>query len=138
MVFKKYSLVVDEETYKAIKNIAQSSKKSMADVSRKLLKKGIEQQLTENNIDYVSQIIRKQMEIVLKPHTERLAKISSKTGHMAATSTFLNVQAFMDLVPDKNRKNVLELYENARKKAVEYMKSKTEDLNLNLENKEGD
>jgi hypothetical protein len=44
------------------------------------------------------------------PHVERLAALSSKSGHMSATAAFLNVQAFMDLVPSEKRKNLKELY----------------------------
>ena len=67
------------------------------------------------------------MELVLKPHTERLAALSSKSGHMAAAAAFLNVQALMDLVPKENRRSVREMYDNARKKAFAYMRTKAND-----------
>lgn len=65
------------------------------------------------------------MEIVIRPHIERLAKLASKSRHMSATAAFLNVQALMDLVPIERKKDVREMYESARKKAVEYMRTKT-------------
>lgn len=63
----------------------------------------------------------------MKPHIERLAKLSSKSGHMSATAAFHQIQALMDLVPDEKRKNVFEMYESARKKAAKYMRTRTDD-----------
>lgn len=68
------------------------------------------------------------MEVVIKPHIERLAKLSSKTGHIGATGAFLNVQALMDLVPVERRKDVRDMYESAKKKAVVYMRTPLENL----------
>lgn len=58
----------------------------------------------------------------MKPHIARLAALTSKLGHMSATATFLNVQAFQDLVPTEKKKDIKVLYEKARKKAGAYMK----------------
>lgn len=38
----------------------------------------------------------------------------------------------MDLVPKENRKEVRTMYEKARKMAVEYMRTKTDDWNINV------
>jgi len=54
--------------------------------------------------------------------TERLASLSAKGALMSAVSTFLNVQAILDLVDISKRKDVLLMYENTRKKGVEFMK----------------
>lgn len=128
--FKRFSVSVDEETYKVIQKRAAASGESMADVTRKLIKEGLTSKVTEENTDLIAKIIRQQLEIVIKPHIERLAALSSKSGHMSATAAFLNVQALMDLVPKENRRNVLEMYENARKKAVVYMKTKADEWRI--------
>jgi predicted DNA-binding protein len=125
--FKRYSLCVDEKTYNAIKTISDTTGNSIAEVSRDLIEKGLATEWVDENVDLISSIVRKQMEAVLKPHVERLAKLSSKSGHMSATAAFLNVQAFQDLVPVERKKDVVSLYSSARKKAAEYMKIKAED-----------
>ncbi|MCT4584038.1 MAG: hypothetical protein N4A54_03850 [Peptostreptococcaceae bacterium] len=127
--FKRYSLSVDDKTYSAIKTISETTGQSIAEVSRTLIEKGLASEWVDENTDLVAKIVRQQMEIVMKPHVERLAALSSKTGHMASTATFLNVQAFMDLVPTEKKKDVRSLYDKARKKAVEYMRTKAEDWN---------
>lgn len=122
-------LRVDDELYETIGNIANKSGESKAEVVRELVRKGLQKEITEDNSDYLATLIREQMDIVIKPHVERLAAISSKSGHMSATAAFLNVQSLIDLVPAERRKEPKEMYEKARKKAVLYMKTKTDDFN---------
>ena len=62
-------------------------------------------------------------------NVERICSLSSKTGHMAATATFLNTQALVDIVPHERRKDIRPMYDSARKKAVEYMRTTTSDWN---------
>ncbi len=125
--FYKTTLRLDKETYDKLNKIAQSRNESLASVIRETIEKGLALDWVDENTNLIAQIVRQQMEIVIKPHIERLAALSSKTGHMASTATFLNVQAFMDLVPLERKKDVRILYEKARKKAVEYMRTRTED-----------
>ncbi|NLZ45349.1 MAG: ribbon-helix-helix protein, CopG family [Clostridiales bacterium] len=120
---KKISVKIPEDTYTVIENMAKKNNSSVSETIRSLLNKSLNAEWFKENEDIMARLIRQQMEIVIKPHIERLAKLSSKSGHMSATAAFLNVQALMDLVPKENRKNVREMYENARKKAAEYMRT---------------
>lgn len=117
----------NKDIFEQIEIIAKKEGLSISDVVRDLVNKGLSERVLEENTELIAQIVRQQMEIVIKPHIERLAALSSKGGHMAATAAFLNVQALMDLVPVERRKNVKEMYDNARKKSVEYMRTKTTD-----------
>lgn len=125
--FYKTTIRLDKTTYNQLNNIAQSCNKPLANVIREVIKKGLASEWVDENVNLITHIVKQQVDAVMKPHVERLAKLSSKSGHMSATSAFLNVQALMDLVPDEKRKNVLEMYENARKKSAEYMRTKTDD-----------
>lgn len=130
--FYKSTIRLDQTTYNQLNKIAQSRNKPLATVIRETIKKGLSVEWIDENVDTVSKIVRQQLDLTLKPHVNRLAKLSSKSGHMSATAAFLNVQAFMDLVPKEKRKDVIELYNNARKKAVEYMKTNTKDWENNF------
>jgi len=116
-----------EDVFEQIEVIAKKEGKSLSEVVRNLVNKGLSERVLEENTDLIAQIIRQQLEIVLKPHVERLASLSSKGGHMSATATFLNVQALMDLVPSERRKDVREMYESARKKSAAYMRTRTDE-----------
>lgn len=128
--FKRFSLCVDDETYEILNNICNSQDKSLAEVSRELIKRGLASQWIDENKDMISVIVREELRAVLKPNIERLAKISSKAGHMSAAATFLNVQALQDLVPKERQRAIRPMYEKARKMAVDYMKNKTEDWDV--------
>ena len=129
--FKRFSVCVDDETYEKLNNICRSEDKSLAEVTRELLKKSLASGWMDENKDMISTIVRDELRAVLKPSVERLAKINSKSGHMSATAAFLNVQALMDLVPKEKQRDVRAMYEKARKMAVGYMKSTTEDFDTN-------
>lgn len=128
MALKRYTLCVTEEMYEKIYNICKIEGKGMAEVTRELIEKGLAYEWVDKNTELISMVVRRQLENVLKPHVERLAALESKTGHAAATSMFLNVQAFMDLVDEEKRRIPKEMYERARKKAVEYMRTPLSDL----------
>lgn len=127
MKFQQVHLRLNGDTYKKVKALAKENEESVSETLRILINDGLACKVTEENTDIIAVTVRQQLEIVLKPHIERLAALSSKSGHMSATAAFLNVQALMDLVPTENRRNVRQMYENARKKAAAYMRTRTED-----------
>lgn len=124
---RKTTVKLYPRQYKAIENIAKKEGVSVSDVIREVIDKGLTERVTEENTDLIAHIVKKQLEVVIKPHIERLAALSSKGGHMAARAAFLNVQALMDLVPSENRKDVRAMYDSASKKAVAYMKMPVEE-----------
>lgn len=122
---KRITVTLEESTYIKIQNIAKQNDDSITVVVRHLLERGLAKEFNDESADLIAHIVRQQMDAVIKPHIERLARISSKTGHMASTSVFLNAQALTDLVPTERRRDIRTMYENARKQAVQFMKTKT-------------
>ena len=114
------------QLYEQIDLYAKKEDINFSEAVRNLCTRGLTERVYEENTDLIAEVIRSQLEIVIRPHVERLAKLSAKTGHMSATSAFLNVQALMDLIPADRRKDVRPMYESARKKAAEYMKTPAE------------
>lgn len=121
---KKISIVLLEKQLEIIDNIAKKEGESRSEIIRELIDRGLNDGLILENENFIADTVRKQMEVVIKPHIERLAKISAKSGHMAGRSAFLNAQIARDLVPAERRRDVNELWNNAQKKAVAYMKLK--------------
>jgi predicted component of viral defense system (DUF524 family) len=124
---RKVSVKFHKDMYEQINIIAQKNGDSMSETIRQLVGKSLTERVTEKNVDIIAKVVRQQLDDVLKPPVKRLAALSSKCGHMAATAAFLNVEALMELVPKENRRNVREMYNNARKKAFEYMRTKADD-----------
>lgn len=131
MKFKEVHLRVSEDVHEKIKKIADKEGESISEITRRLIDDGLSLAIGNENKDVIASIVREELRAVLKPSIERLAKINSKSGHMSATAAFLNVQALMDLIPKEQRRDVRAMYEKARKMAVGYMKSTTEDFDTN-------
>lgn len=123
----KKTIKIYDDQLQAIESIAKKNSESTSEVIRQLIDKALTERVTEQNTDLIAHIVREQLEVVLKPHIERLAALSSKTGHMASTAAFLNVQTLMDFVPTERRKDVRLTYESARTKAAAYMKMPVEE-----------
>ena len=129
---RKISVKLYSRQYETIEAIANKNGESISEVVRKLIDQALSERVVEQNTDLMTKIIRQQLEATLKPHVERICAISSKGGHMAAASAFLNTQALMDLVPVERKKDARQMYENARKKAVAYMKTKTDEFDMDM------
>lgn len=124
---RKLSIKIHSDVYEQLNQIATKKGESISQVIRELISAGLSERVLDENTDLIADLVRKQVDASMKIHVERLAALTSKSGHMSATAAFLNVQALIDLVPQEKRKDVKILYENARKKAVEYMRTKTTD-----------
>ena len=131
--FYKSTIRLDKNTYDKLEQIANQRGEKLANIIRETINKGLASEWMDENKELIANTVRQQIDIAIKPHIERLAKLSSKSGHMSATAAFLNVQALMDLVPDTKRKATREMYDSARKKAAAYMKTPTEDWNNDIE-----
>jgi len=129
----KSSVKFHKNVHDQIVTISEKNGVSFSEIVRKLVDKGLSERVYEEYADLIAQSIRHQLELVMKPHIERLAVLSSKSGHMSATAAFLNVQALMDLVPKEQRKDVRVFYENARKKAASYMATKADSWKIGIE-----
>lgn len=119
---------LDSETYNLLKNIAEKNQTTLAEILRQIIKKGLERDYVDNSEDLIAEIVHKELEVVIKPHINRLAALISKSGHASVASMFLNAQSIMDFVPTEKRKDVKEVHEKAMKKAVAYMKNPLTEL----------
>ena len=116
-----------ENQIQDINRFAEIKVYTFSEAVRQLTHKGLEIQVSNDNINLVVEIIDERLRAILKPQVERLASISAKGAIMSATSTFLNAQALLDFVPEARRKDIKEVYEKARLKGVAYVKNRTND-----------
>ena len=115
-----------------IGKITKIEGKAFADIVRGLCDEAIKIQVSNENIDLVTDIIEQRLRAILKPQIERLASISAKGAIMSPTSTFLNAQALADFVPVERRRDLVETYEKARLKGVEYVRGRTNDYEMEV------
>lgn len=120
------TVIFTEEEYNQLKTLSAKTHKSMSAIVRDFTSKGLCGEVTENNIEFIAPIIREQARSVIEPMMERMISLTAKTCLQASTATYLSADAIYKFVPPAQRTEVKESYDAARKKAVTYMKSKTE------------
>lgn len=113
-----------------INRFAEIKGYNFSEAVRELCDKGLQIQVSNDNIDLVAEIIEERLRSILKPQVERLAAISAKGAIMSATSSYLNAQAIVDFVPKERRREFLEVYEKARLKGISYVKNQYADKEL--------
>ena len=114
----------DLETYKKIEHFAHCNNKSMSEQVRDWAIEGLNTEVNKENLDMITQIIREQLRDVLQPSIERLATLSAKTCVQASTAAYLNAEAINKFVPIELQQDVMETYEQARKKGILYTKGR--------------
>lgn len=111
-----------KEDYDTIAGIAAKRGVSMSEVVREWTIQGINGTLTENNMEFIVPIIRKQLQDILSLQVERLAALSAKTCIQAGTSAYLTAEVISRFLPETKQIDYQDAYDQARKKAVEYLK----------------
>ncbi len=120
---KTVQVLFSEKEYENLKKFAALKNTSMSTVVREFTEKGLSGELTEQNIDFLTPIIRKQLESIMDLKFERLASLTAKTCIQAGTAAYLSAEALNSFVPVQKQRDFLDAYEAARKKSVRYMKA---------------
>jgi len=122
MLLKRINVQLPEDVYQALVNLASRRDESISAVARKMLTESITTEAANDGIDKVTEAVRKAMRDVLRPTEDRLAKLMAKAAVAAATAMYMNVQTIADL----GKHNAVEIYNEARVKAVAYLKERDE------------
>lgn len=122
----RISVTVTQHEYEQIQRLASVKAVSMGEICRQYIIQGLNGTITQDNIDFLVPIIRDQLQSLLTPSVERLAKISTKACVQAGAAAYLSAEALSKFVPEEYQINFEEAYEAARKKSVRYLKGKTD------------
>lgn len=120
---KTLPVLFSKSEYENLKRYAALNDKSMSTVVREFTEKGLNGELTQQNIDFLTPIIRQQLESIMELRVERLASMIAKTCIQAGTAAYLSAEALNSFVPIQNQRSFMDAYDAARKKAIQYMKA---------------
>lgn len=110
--------------HKQVKNIAMKKNCSVSDVMRELTEYALNIQVTQENLDYMSSFLRDQLNDCMRPYMDRIISLQAKTCIQAGTAAYLSAEAIRKFVPSEEQLNVVDSYDAARKKALEYTRRK--------------
>ena len=110
------------QDYETLTNIAATQNISIPELIRRYTTQGMNGTLTQQNIDFLTPIIRRQLESVIDLRFERLATMTAKTCIQAGTAAYLSAEALNSFVPVQNQRSFIDAYDAARKKSLQYLK----------------
>jgi len=113
-------IYLDDDLHHLITLESNTTSKSFSQVVRELCRDGLSHKNAVTGIDIIQSSLRSVLKDVIKPLEERLAKIEAKTAIAAATSMYLNLEVVSNIT---GKEEGVELYNNARKKAVSYVRT---------------
>lgn len=116
---KMIQIRVTEDLDKRLKAEATKRGLSVANLVRDILAQALAERAALEGQDVLDRAIRR----ATKPGEDRLARLIVKAATAAATSMYLNTQALADL----GKHDAVELYQQARKKAVAYLREPDQD-----------
>lgn len=121
---RSITTIYTEEKFEQIQTLAAKKNTSMNAIVNEFVEQGLNGTITENNLDVIVPIIREQIKSILEPSIERVISLTAKTCIQAGTAAYLSADAIYKFVPAAQREEVENSYDAARKKSVQYMKSK--------------
>ena len=91
------------EEYENLKRYAALKNISMSSLVREYTMQGIRGILTQENIDFLTPIIRSQLKSVVDVQADRIAGLVAKTCIQAGAAAYLSAEALNSFVPEKER-----------------------------------
>lgn len=122
----RISVTLTEKDYQEFQNLAYKKGISMNELGRQFIIQGLNGNLSQQNIDFLTPIFREQLKSIIDPATERLASMTAKTCVQAGTAAYLAAEAILRFVPEDKQMDVEDSYNAARKKAVRYLCGKAD------------
>lgn len=112
----KISLRLDKDTYNKLCVISKSNGSTISQVIRDYINVGVGLKTTSDDIDRISEIIKRQVENVCEQPIERLIKIVIKNIKSSEASKYI----LCSLLKEFSNGNVDEIIENAETQAIIY------------------
>ena len=113
---------VAEDKYDALKRLAASKHINMADVVRSFINKGLSVDSYQENIDFLTGIIRQEVKAEIGKQANRLAAMLFKVGAITSSNYFLAVRMMSDVISLSMQEDFKDINSNARKLGIDYMK----------------
>lgn len=127
-----YKLRMETDVEAKLHAIMALTSESKPDALRRLLRNAVENELAEQSLGHMLPMIRRAVHESIRPTEERVAAISAKGAITSGTAMYM----LLEVLGQLGRKDVRDLYQEARKKAIGQLRSK--ELNMSILEKENE
>jgi hypothetical protein len=117
----KRSVDLSPKTYEALQQIAAVQGKPVSELIRKYISDGMNVDKTSADIDFIRKQIREELDSMLKPQVNRLAKLLMRIGMMTISFCYFNSKIVHRFVPFTDRTSYEELLAECKHNAAAYL-----------------
>ena len=115
------SFAISEKMKAKLDVVAAKQHITTSELIRGYIDKGMNVDKTASDIDFIRKQIREELEIMIKPQVNRLAKLHMRVGMMTVTFCYFASKLFHLYVPLDDRKSYEEIMYNAKHDAAAYL-----------------
>jgi len=116
------SVIFPADMLEQIEKAAAKKHVYASDIIRDCVKKGLSVQSYEENIDFLSGIIRLEVKAEIGKRANRLAAMLFKIGVISAGNYFLAARMLSDVISPSMQDDFKDINSNARRLGIDYMK----------------
>lgn len=121
------SVYLDKETYRAIDDLAAKQNIKPAALMRELIQKGLSIEKTKEDIDFIREQIREELEQELDTYMNRIIRLEIKTGTMAVAGAMASTR-LLSKVQMGSGLTYHDMLEDIKKEASAYLRVKEEKM----------
>jgi len=117
----RMSFAISEKMKSELETIAAKRHITTSELIRDYIDKGTNVDKTASDIDFIRKQIREELDIMLKPQINRLAKLLMRIGMMTISFCYFNSKIVHLFVPIKDRTSYEELMSECKHNAAAYL-----------------
>ena len=122
---RQFTVRLEDDAMKLLEAKAEEQVLPPAVLARDLITKGLAHDFSSLQRDAIEVLVRECIQDEMKPMTDRLAALDAKGGIMAASSYFILLKLIDSIYGE--HVDTDELAKDSRRKAIEYIRGKTQD-----------
>ena len=119
----KRSIRFKAKSIEDMKKLAAVRGVFVSDIVREFVEKGLAVDGYKSDIDFITEIIHKELKEVLEPQINRIVKMLMKIGKVSAGTMYSNL-SLIQLISDEDQEAFYEMINRSLRLGVEYMKKK--------------
>ena len=127
----KRSIRFKAKSIEDMKKLAAVRSISVSDIVREFVEKGLAVDGYKSDIDFITEIIHKELKEVLEPQINRIVKMLMKIGKVSAGTMYSNL-SLIQLISDEDQEAFYEMINRSLRLGVEYMKKKDVEIDQYL------
>ncbi len=104
---------------------------TVSDIVREYVEKGLIVDGYKNDLDFITEIIHRELKEVMEPQINRIVKLLMKIGKASAGTMYSNLK-LVQLVTDEDEQAYFDMVNKSLRLGVEYMKKKDVEVDMYL------